>query len=118
VVLVDQQHPSPRPEDEALALPSSGELGAQTGELLQWVQAGTHALSGSRRQGQGGDEPVQVLDRSAGELDASHELQLVEPYGVTRRGLTTANLGPLPGSLDPVEDCHDRVRVGVRVIER
>ena len=118
VVLVDQQHPSPRPEDEAQALPSSGELGAQTGELTQWLQAGTHAPSGIRRQRQDGDEPVKVLDRSTGELDASHALQPVETDRVTRGGLATANLGPLPGSIDPLEDRDDRVRVGVRVIDR
>jgi hypothetical protein len=118
VAPVDQQHPSPRSEDEAQALPSSGEFGAQTGHLAQGSQAGTHAPSGIRRQRQDGDEPVQVLDRSPGAFDASHALQLVETDRVTRGGLTTADLGPIPGSIDRVEDRHDRVRVGVRVIDR
>jgi hypothetical protein len=118
VVLVDQQHPSPRPEDGSQALPSSGELGAQAGELAQGLQAGTHALSGTRRQRQNDDESVQVLDHSAGELDASHALELVEKDRGTGGGLATAELGPLPGSIDPFEDRHDGLRVGVRVIDR
>jgi hypothetical protein len=82
------------------------------------LQAGTHALPGVRRQCQDGDEPAQVLDRSAGELDASHVLELGETDRVTGGGLTTAKLGAVPGAIDPVQDRHDGVRVGVRVIDR
>jgi hypothetical protein len=81
-------------------------------------QAGTHAFSGVRRQSQHGDEPVQVLDGSASQLDVSHALQLVETDRFSGRGLITAKLGPFPGAIDPVEDRRDGIRVGVRVVDR
>ncbi len=98
-------------------MPSSGELGTQAWELAQWLQAGMHARSGIRRQRQPSDEPVQILDGSTGELDLRHALQLVETDRVTGGGLTTAKLGPLPRTIDPVEDRDDGVRVGVRVVD-
>ena len=117
VVLVHEQHPSPRPDQEPQPAPSSVELGTQARELAQWLQAGTHARSGIRRQRQPSDEPVQILHGSTGELDLRHALQLVESDRVTGRGLTTAKLGPLPRTIDPVEDRDDGVRVGVLVVD-
>ena len=98
-------------------MPSSGELGTQARELAQWLQTGAHARSGVRSQRQPGDEPVQILDGSAGELDLRHALQLVGTDRVIGRGLITAKLGPFPRAIDPVEDRDDGVRVGVRVVD-
>ena len=81
---VQQQHPAPRAEEHPYPLPAPGKGHAGEGKLLENAErpgdAATRVVGKAVRE----DQPVEVLDGCARQLDCRH-LQLVERDGVPSR---------------------------------
>lgn len=80
---MDEQHPSPRSEEDAQSLPAAGQLDAEAGEVSERAQARANSVARVDGQAERADEVVEVLDGCAGELDARQPSELVEADGRT-----------------------------------
>lgn len=75
---IDEDQPTPGPDDEPEALPASVQRRPQQRESPKGVQAGAQARSSVRRQAVDEEKPAKVLSRSLRDLHAGHWLEVVE----------------------------------------
>lgn len=87
IELVDDKHPTPRPQNEPQAGPATLELWSETWELLKCHERAPDALTGIRRKGEDADQPVKILDGRSRQLNLRHESQVVERDRLAGRGL-------------------------------
>jgi len=112
-VVVDDQHPAPRAEDEAQACPTTVQLRSESWELLELAEHAARPSAGVLGKAVGADQPVEVLDRSLGELDCGQRLQIVEGDGLPCRCLAEPPLRAFVGAVDAVEEGDHVVGIGV-----
>lgn len=109
---------SARAEQEAAALPSAAQLGSELRELLQRPERAPGPGPRVAREGVGADERVEVFERGGAQLDASHELQLVERNGLAGFCLPPSEPGALVRAGDAVQQLDHVPRIGVCFVER
>jgi hypothetical protein len=110
---IDEDHPTPRAEQEADSGPASAELCSHARELLERLQRASDAFACVGGEAVRAYELREIRDRGLGEFDARH-LQLVERHRLAVAGLLEPELSPLEGPVDPVEQFGDvtSIRVG------
>jgi hypothetical protein len=114
---MDKQQPPPGAKEKAEAFPPSAQGWSYQREALQDAQRMDDPLAGVGGQAVRADEPVEVFDGDARELDASHGLQLVQRDRLAGLRLPVPELGALVRSGDAVQQLRDVTRVRVGVIE-
>ena len=62
IELVDDQHPTPRAQNEAQTGPAALKFRSQTGELLERCERPADTLASVRMKCEGHDQAVKVLD--------------------------------------------------------
>ena len=117
VELVDDQHPTPRAQNEPQTGPAALELRSQTWELLERYERPRDTLTSVRRKREGHDQAVKVLDGRSGQCDLRHELQLVESNRLAGRGLSQPKLGTFIRAIYAVEDCNYIGGLRIRIVE-
>jgi len=99
---VDEQQPPPRSQEEAKACPVAAQLRSHEREGLQCAQRSRDPGGCVGRKTVRANEAIEILEGRHRELDASHELQLVESDGVAGLRLLQAELSALVGAGDGV----------------
>jgi len=79
IELVDDQHPTPRAQNEPQTGPATLKLRSNTWEPLNRSEGPPDALTGIRRKREGEDQAVKILDGRNRQCDLHHELKVVEP---------------------------------------
>jgi hypothetical protein len=112
---VDDDEPTPRPHEEAISAPTTGQLWPEPREACERSQGALHALARVCRQAQDTDESIQVFFRCASYFYSRHRLEVVQGSSVTATRLFPAELGTLPSTRDGVENLSHcpGVRIGV-----
>ncbi len=116
-VLVDDQHPPPRPEEEPHCRPPAAQLGAKLGELLESAQQASDTSACVRRKAQRDDETVEILGGGSRQLDASHALELIQLDRLAPTRLLSPQRCALVGTIDPIEQQHDIGWIWIGVID-
>ncbi len=112
------QHPAPRTEQEAEALPASGQFGSEAWEAPKWSDRTLDTSLRIRGKAMSADHPVEVRDRGRGNLDPGHQLQLVQVDRAAGSRLPQPLLRPFERARDPVQQLSDVPRVATDFVKR
>jgi hypothetical protein len=115
IELVDDQHPTPRSQNEPQAGPATFQLRAHTRELLQRRERPPDPLTGIRRKREHDDQPVKILNGRSRQRNLRHELQVIERDGLASRRLPQTKLCTFERAINAVEQCDDvrGIRIGI-----
>ncbi len=118
LVVVEQDHPGPRPDYEPGRSPPTDQLRTGERESFQHPQRAPDSDPGIAGQVECRDRLVYVPLRSRGDDYLRHSGQLVERRPLAASRLGQAFLRPLPCAGDGIEDLRDASRIRICVVER